>query len=87
MKKPTQKQVRKRYIKTGLKMAHAKRKVKQVLVEKSDEFWDENVKVRADEARLSTPSRREVLDTVRELDSYQTYLRQERGNGLTFGDY
>ena len=55
--------------------------------ETEDVFLDENSKVNLEDAVIINPTRREVIDEVSSMDSFRDYLRESRGNSLTFGDY
>ncbi len=84
-KKLTQKQVRRKYRKQGLKMAHKDRKKKAVI--KEDEFLNEDSNLIVEDAYVSHPSEDDVQDVLRGLDGFRDFASEMRGNGLTYGDY
>lgn len=86
MKRKNKKQ--KKYQKSGSKMAARARALKTLKkVEVEDTFLDEDSKVNLEDAVIINPTRREVIDEVSSMDSFRDYLRESRGNSLTFGDY
>jgi len=85
MKQKNKKQNKLKYNSKMAARGRAFKALKKVEVE--DTFLDENSKVNLEDAVIINPTRREVIDEVSSMDSFRDYLRESRGNSLTFGDY
>jgi hypothetical protein len=86
MKKQTRLQSRRKYVKTGLKLAQQKRKLKK-FQSKEDKFWDENDTRIVEDAMVMNPTRHDIVDEIGSLESFRDYAREARGNNLSYGDY